>query len=199
MSAGLELRIYRCPGPAQLARLNAMLGEEGLAMFARNGVEVLDAWTVAVGAATPVLAYLCPFESMEARAAAWATVDADDGWQQTKKKYGEGIGPLTSELEFWWLEGVTPLDLAPGSGPVDLLSSTGRLPGLPGQFRVAYGPTGRWLALGHPTDLDATSLPAGGRRVRLRRVGWSPAVAAGAAWSAEAAPRAVVQAAGAAH
>lgn len=143
MTAGVELRIYRCPGPAQLARLNAMLGEEGVPMFARNGVQVLDAWTVAVGAATPVLAYLCPFESVDARAAAWATVDADDGWQQVKKRYSEGIGPLTSELEFWWLEGVTPLALEAGGAPVDLVSSTNCVPHLPGQFRVVYGPTGR--------------------------------------------------------
>lgn len=192
MSAGMELRIYRCPGPAQLARLNAMLGEDGLAMFARHGIEVVDAFTVAVGAATPVLIYLCPFDSMQARADAWASVDADADWQETKKRHGAGIGPLTSQLEFWWLEGVTPLRLPGDSAEVDLVSAPCPVPGLDGRFTVVYGPAQRTLAFAPPEQVRAADLPPGGRLVRLRRVGWSPAAGVGVTWGAEPAEPATV-------
>ncbi|OLO25771.1 hypothetical protein PZ61_0235625 [Streptomyces sp. MNU77] len=174
-TSGVELRIYRCPGPEQLRRLNIMLGEDGLPMFARHGIEVLDAWSVALGAATPVLAYLCPFPSLARRDAAWAAVDADDDWQKTKQRHAQGTGPLTSQLEFWWLTEATPLALPAGPGvAVDLLTSDGPLGGLAGQFDVVYGPAGRRLAF-TAEGASVAAEAAGGRRVRMRRVAWSPA------------------------
>lgn len=179
MSAGFELRIYRCPGPEQLRRLNVQLGGDGLEMFARHGIAVLDAWTVALGASTPVLLYLCPFGSLAARDAAWGAVDADAGWQEAKRRHSEGVGALTSSLEFWWLQAVTPLELPAGAGAqADLVTSAGPTGSPSGEFAVLYGRAGSRLAI----SPDGTGCPASAgirRRVRLKRVAWSPAAASG--------------------
>jgi hypothetical protein len=179
MSAGFELRIYRCPGPEHLRRLNVQLGGDGLEMFARHGIAVLDAWTVALGAGTPVLLYLCRFDSLAARDAGWGAVDADAGWQEAKRRHSEGIGALTSSLEFWWLRAVTPLELPAGAGaPADLVTAAGPTGSPSGEFIVQYGPAGSRLAI----SPDGTGSPeAAGirRRVRLKRVAWSPAAGSG--------------------
>lgn len=179
MLEGFELRIYRCPGPEHLRRLNVQLGGDGVEMFARHGIEVLDAWTVALGASTPVLLYLCPFGSLAARDAAWGAVDADAGWQEAKRRHSEGIGALTSSLEFWWLTAVTPLELPAGAGaPADLVVAAGSTGSPSGEFAVQYGPAGSRLAIS-PDGTGLTGTPAIRRRVRLKRVAWSPAAETG--------------------
>ena len=179
MLDGFELRIYRCPGPEHLRRLNVQLGGDGLEMFARHGIAVADAWTVTLGARTPVLLYLCPFGSLAARDAAWEAVDADAGWQDAKRRHSEGLGALTSSLEFWWLTAVTPLELPAGaSAPADLVVAAGSTGSPSGEFAVQYGPAGSRLAIS-PEGTGFTQTTAIRRRVRLKRVAWSPAAGTG--------------------
>jgi len=181
VAIALELRIYRCPGPRHLSRLNEQLATDGRPMFERNGITIVDAWTTSLGAPTGRLVYLCAFPDLATRDQAWRDVDADEDWQAAKGRWSEGIGPLTSELEFWMLSQTGPLTLPAGpSRPVYLGLAEGQHSG-PGWCDVVLGPVGRRLYLSDSAP-DLTAFSGGSDRVvRLSRCGWSPAVEAGVA------------------
>jgi NIPSNAP len=180
-----ELRIYRSPSPAHVKRLDEQLAVDGMPMFARNGVRVLDAWTSSLGAPSNRLIYLCEFSDLVARDAAWSAVDRDTRWQEDKVKWSEGLGSLTSELEFWMLEALGTVDLPAGEGASVLLglgSASSLLPATAGSFRVTLGPVGRRLWLGGADSDISWSTDATGpddRLMRLHRCGWSPATLEG--------------------
>lgn len=92
-----ELRIYTA-APGRLAALQARFRDHTCALFEKHGIANVAYWTNAIGGPNDELWYVLGYESLEARAAAWASFAADPAWHQVRAE-SERDGPLVARIE----------------------------------------------------------------------------------------------------
>jgi NIPSNAP protein len=95
-----ELRIYESPTSRQLSYLHDRFAGGEIDIFHKSGIHpVLYADTI-VGPNMPNMAYLIPFENLQAREAAWAAFGSNPDWQKIRdesiKHGGEIVRNITN-------------------------------------------------------------------------------------------------------
>ncbi len=89
-----ELRRYECLS-LKLPVLQEMMDKMAVPCFARHGMKLVGAWTVAVGERENALIYILAFDSMDDRMRKWAAFHKDPEWNEQKRKVHEKEGALT--------------------------------------------------------------------------------------------------------
>ena len=67
-----------------------------MALFERHGIEVVGFWETEIGESGEI-AYICRYESLEARQQAWAGFRADPEWQEAVR-ITEAAGPIVERV-----------------------------------------------------------------------------------------------------
>lgn len=80
-----ELRFYRI-APGRINDMAARFRDDLNTLFPRHGIRPVGGWTVSSGGATPMFIYLMPWQSMEQRAAAFASFVADPDWAAARDR-----------------------------------------------------------------------------------------------------------------
>ena len=95
-----ELRVYHIH-PGQMDAIARRFADHTLLIFPRHGIKVRDFWVDAEGKNT--IFYLCEFESLDAKRAAWASFQADPEWIAVKER-SESAGPIVVNIESYAME-----------------------------------------------------------------------------------------------
>ena len=90
-----ELRIYHMH-PGRQQAICDRFEHHTLSLFKRHGIKVLNFWVDGEGAER--LYYVCEFENVEAKEAAWAAFRDDPEWISTKEE-SEQSGPIVQSVD----------------------------------------------------------------------------------------------------
>ena len=90
-----ELRIYHMH-PGRQQAICDRFRDHTLSIFRSHGIKVTDFWVDGEGAER--LYYVCAFESLEAKEAAWAAFREDPEWIRTRDE-SEQSGPIVQSVD----------------------------------------------------------------------------------------------------
>lgn len=91
-----ELRVYHCM-PGKLPALAQRFQNVTVHLFEKHGFRQIGYWTVAIGESSQDFVYLLEWESLDARARAFASFQSDPEWIAARAKSETG-GPLVASI-----------------------------------------------------------------------------------------------------
>ncbi len=97
-----ELRTYYM-NPGKLPNINARFANHTLALFKKHDIHVCDFWQDATG--KEMIYYVCAFEDMQTRDAAWERFRDDPEWQRVYAE-SHADGAIVERIESSFMERV---------------------------------------------------------------------------------------------
>ena len=92
-----EQRTYLIPS-GKLGAILDRFRDHSMALLKKHGIDVVGFWTTHLGdRANGELMYICEYEDLAAREAAWATFVVDPDWVEAKR-VSELAGPIVDQV-----------------------------------------------------------------------------------------------------
>ena len=84
--------------PRRMEAVLARFRDHSMALLKKHGIEVVGFWTTHLGdRANAELMYICAYEDLNAREAAWASFQADPEWREAARQ-SELDGPIVAQV-----------------------------------------------------------------------------------------------------
>ena len=104
-----EHRTYVIP-PGKMDAILARFRQHTMPLFEKHGIDVAGFWTTHIGdRSNGELVYICAFEDLSAREAAWTAFRADPAWSKVRRR-SEADGPIVSQVD---VKILLPTDFSP--------------------------------------------------------------------------------------
>jgi hypothetical protein len=95
--------------PGRMPDVQRRFGDVTMTLFKKHGIRVVGFWETVIGENNE-LVYICQFDDLAHRQAAWAAFQADPEWQAARKA-SEADGPLLERVvnKIWKPTAFSPL------------------------------------------------------------------------------------------
>jgi hypothetical protein len=95
--------------PGRMPDIQKRFADVTMGLFKKHGIRVIGFWETVIGQNNE-LVYICQFDDLSHRQAAWAAFQADPEWQAARKA-SEANGPLLERVvnKIWKATSFSPL------------------------------------------------------------------------------------------